>query len=136
MTDKGLYSRAQSILLEKLPLIKGETLSREQLYRICNININNPDHIPFRDALNQVLYQWTVTNKVKDKIVKNGSGFKIVDDELIPIDFLSSQGTEFDLDLPFGIHNYCFLYKKNIMIVYGSRRKALLSKTVKRRAVK
>lgn len=121
MSNEGLYGRARDRLLEILPYVKGETLSREAIHRMCNINPNNPEHIEFRDAVNEVLYQWSTVNKIKDKVIKNGGGFKFVDNELKPMNLMASRGSEFELVLPFGIHNYCFLYRKNIMIVYGSK---------------
>ncbi len=120
MTDNGLYKRAHKAIEDILPTLKGETLTREQFHRLLNIAPNKKEHIPFKDAINTVLWNMSQANK-KKKIEKNGSGFKIVDDELVPIVIGGTEGSKFDLVLPFGLHEYCFLYRKNIMVVFGSK---------------
>ncbi len=121
MSKEGLYARAHKAIEDLLPSLKGETLSREQWWRLLNVNPNNSTHIPFKDAVNEVLYQMTSVNKNK-RIAKEGSGFKVVDDVLVPIKIGRNNTTaRFDLTLPFGIHDYCFLYRKNIGIVSGSK---------------
>lgn len=119
--EKGLYARAHQKVLDLIPMLKGETLKREEWWRMCNININNPEHHPFKDAVNEVLRNMAEVNK-KKLIVKNGSGYKVVDDTLAPIKFRErNPHSKVDLVLPFGIHKYGFLYRKNIMIVSGSK---------------
>lgn len=118
--DKGLYSRAHKAVEDLLPSLKGESLTREQWWRLLNVNPNNEHHIPYKNAINEVLYQLSRVNKNK-KIEKNGSGFKVVDDELIPIVIGGQEGSRFDLVLPFGIHKYCFMYDKNIAVIFGSK---------------
>lgn len=120
MTEDKLYARAHQIIEEWLPRLKGETLTREQFHRLLNINPLKKEHIPFKNAVNTVLWNLSVENKNK-KIVKVGSAFKIVDDSRVAINFKAGSGSKFDLILPFGIHQYCFLYRKNIMIIYGSK---------------
>lgn len=120
MADAGLYARAHRAIEDLLPSLKGETISREQWWRLLNVNLNNQHHIPFKNAINEVLYQMSIVNKNK-LIEKNGSGFKVVDDELIPIVIGGKQGGKFDLVLPFGIHGYCFMYDRNIGIIFGSK---------------
>ncbi len=120
MTEKGLYTRAHKAIEELLPSLKGETVSREQWWRLLSVNPNNAHHIPFKNAINEVLYQLSKVNKDR-KIEKNGRGFTVVDDELIPIVLGGEVGSKFDLVLPFGIHQYCFMYDKNIGIVFGSK---------------
>lgn len=117
--EKGLYARAHSKILELIPMLKGETVSREQWWRLCNINPTNQEHIPFKDAINDALNK--MSKNKNPLIVKNGSGYKVVNDELIPINFKERSGDRLDLVMPFGIHNYGFLYRKNIMIVSGSK---------------
>ena len=138
MEDPKLYARAHNKIEELIPILKGESLNREQWYRLCNINLNDPGHIPFKDAVNAVLWNLSQQNK-KKKIVKNGSHYKVVDDSLVPINFQQAGGSRYDLILPFGIHQYCFLYRKNIMIVYGSKdagKTALLLNIVKMNMIK
>ena len=118
--DKKYYARAHQKIEELLPVLKGESLSREQWYRLLNINPNNSAHLPFKKAVNDVLWNLSQQNK-KRKIDKIGSLFKVVDDSLVPIDFMGAKGEKFDIILPFGIHQYCFLYRKNIMVVFGSK---------------
>jgi len=120
MNKEGLYARAHKAIEALLPSLKGETLSREQWWRLLNINPNNPYHIPYKDAVNQVLYQLSKVNKnrVIDKV---GNDYRVIDDDLTPIIIGGTQGSRFDLTLPFGIHQYCFMYNKNIGIVYGSK---------------
>ena len=120
MDKEGLYARAHKAIEDLLPSLKGETISREQWWRLLNVNLNNEHHIPFKNAINEVLYQLSTVNKNR-KIEKNGSGFMVVDDELIPIVIGGKQGSRLDLVLPFGIHQYCFMYDKNIGIVFGSK---------------
>ena len=108
MADKGLYTRAHTAIEKLLPSLKGETITREQWWRLLNVNPNNEHHIPFKNAINEVLYQMSIVNKNK-LIEKNGRGFKVVDDELIPIVIGGAQGGKFPLVLPFGIHKYCFM---------------------------
>ncbi|KKM99437.1 hypothetical protein LCGC14_1147740 [marine sediment metagenome] len=120
MAESGLYARAHKAIEELLPSLKGEIMGREQWWRLLNVNLNNPLHIPFKNAINEVLYQMTSVN-INKKIEKNGSRFKVVDDELVPIVIGGKQGERFDLVLPFGIHEYCFMYNKNIGIIFGSK---------------
>jgi len=121
MVDKGLYSRAHKAIIDLLPSLKGETLTREQWWRLVGININNPRHIPFKNAINEVLYQMSIVNKNK-QIQKNGSGFLVVDDDIVKIAIgANNLSGRVDLVLPFGIHQYCFMYDKNIGVVYGSK---------------
>lgn len=120
MGEGGLYARARKAIEDLLPSLKGETLSREQWWRLLNVNPNNEHHIPFKNAVNEVLYNLSTVNKNK-KIQKNGSGFIVVDDDPVPIVIGGKQGDKFDLVLPFGIHEYCFMYNKNIGVVYGSK---------------
>jgi len=117
---KGLYSRAHQKILDLIPLLKGETLTREQWYRMCNINPYDTSHIPFKDAINDVLRNMSEVNK-KKLIVKSGSAFTVVDDTLRPIKFKQPTGSKVDLIIPFGIHKYGFLYRHNIMVVSGSK---------------
>ena len=121
MTQDGLYKRAYAKLEELIPMVKGETLTREEIYRLCDININNLDHAPFKKAINDVLYNWTVVNKKQNRVARNGRGFKFVDDNLVPINFKTGGGSKFDMWLPFNISKLCFLYRKNIMMVIGSK---------------
>lgn len=118
--EKKLYARAHQALEDLLPTLKGEKLTREQWYKLLNINPNNALHIPYKNAVNAVLWNLSQVNK-KKRIVKEGSYFKVVDDDLVPIDFLGARGEKFDLILPFHLHEYCFLYRKNIMIISGSK---------------
>ena len=118
--SRQLYARAHQKIEELLPVLKGEKLTREQWYKMLNIKLNDEKHIPFKNAVNTVLWNMSQLNK-KKKIVKEGSYFKVVDDSLVPIDFLGARGTKFDIILTFGIHEYCFLYRKNIMIISGSK---------------
>ncbi len=120
MDKEGLYARAHKAIEDLLPSLKGETISREQWWRLLNVNLNNEHHIPFKNAINEVLYQLSTVNKNR-KIEKNGSGFMVVDDELVPIVIGGKQGGKFPLVLPFGIHEYCFMYNKNLGIVFGSK---------------
>lgn len=118
---EGLYAKAHKALEDLLPSLRGETLSREQIWRLLNINPNNPRHIPYKDAVNLVLWNLSEQNK-KKKIVKLGSNFKVIDDSLVPIDFRQGNPSAiFDLILPLGIHEYCVMYRKNIMIIFGSK---------------
>jgi hypothetical protein len=117
---KGLYARAHQKILDELPYLKGEALTREQWHKLCNLNPNNPLHIPLKDAINRVLYELSQGNKNK-LLEKVGSKFKVVDDTLMTIDFKNPSGYKVDLVFPFGIHKYCFLYRKNIMVVFGSK---------------
>ncbi len=57
MADKGLYARAHKAIEELLPSLKGETIGREQWWRLLSVNPNNEHHIPFKNAINEVLYQ-------------------------------------------------------------------------------
>ena len=118
--EKKLYARAHQGVIDLLPGLIGERLLREQWYKMLNINPNNPSHIPYKKAVNDVLWNLSHQNK-KKKIVKEGSYFVVVDDSLVPINFQQAGGNKFGLILPFGLHQYCFLYRKNIMIVYGSK---------------
>lgn len=121
MDKQGLYARAHQKIEELLPGLKGERLMREQWYKLLHINHNNPKYIPYCEAINNVLWNLSQQNK-KKKIVKDGSFYKVIDDSLIPIDFKTGSGeSKIDLVLPFGIHQYCFLYRKNIMALYGSK---------------
>lgn len=120
MDKEGLYARAHKAIEDLLPSLKGETISREQWWRLLNVNLSNEHHIPFKTAINEVLYQLSTVNKNR-KIEKNGSGFRVVDDELIPIVLGGGTGSKFDLVLPFGIHQYCFMYDKNLGVVFGSK---------------
>ncbi|HDZ15100.1 hypothetical protein LCGC14_1452460 [marine sediment metagenome] len=119
-SQEGLYARAHKQILDIIPSLKGETLTREQWQKLLNVSPYDTKHKDHRDAINRVLWNLSTANQ-KKVIVKNGSGFKVVDDSLVPINFLSGGGSIFDLLLPFGIHQYCFLYRKNIMIVFGSK---------------
>src|SRR3990167_8384428 len=118
--EKKYYARAHAKILDLIPTLRGESLTREQWHRLCNINPNDPKHIPYRDAVNRVLYELSLVNE-KKLIIKEGSRFKVLDSERVPIDFRGKKSNKVDLILPFGIHQYCFLYRKNIMIVYGSK---------------
>lgn len=122
MTQEGkkLYSRAHQAIENLLPTLKGEKLTREHWYKLLNVNPNNKAHLPFKEAVNDVLWNLSQQNK-KKKIIKEGSYFKVVDNDLVPINFLEAQGEQFELLLPFGIHQYCFLYRKNVMIISGSK---------------
>jgi len=117
---KKLYARAHQAIEDLIPTLLGERLLREHWYKLLNINPNNPNHIPYKNAVNEVLWNLAKVNK-KKKIVKEGSFFKVVDDTLVPINFLSAGGAKFELIFPFGIHEYCFLYRKNVMVIYGSK---------------
>ena len=118
--EKKLYARAHQLIENLIPTLKGEKLTREQWYKLCNINPNSENHIPFKKAVNDVLWNLSQQNK-KKLIVKDGSYFKVVNDDLVPIDFMGAHGEIFDLILPFYLHEYCFLYRKNIMIIFGSK---------------
>ncbi len=121
MTDNPLYAKAHKAIEELLPTLKGENVTREQWWRLLNINLNDPVHIPFKKAVNEVLYQMSTINK-KKKIEKNGTGYRVIDEDVEIIDFKGANiGSRYDLVLPFGIHEYCYLYPKNIMIVYGGK---------------
>ena len=120
VNEKQYYARAHAKILDLIETLRGESLNREQWHRLCNINPNDPKHIPYRDAVNRVLYELSQVNE-KKLIVKEGSRFKVLDNELVPIDFRGKRGNRIDLLFPFGIHQYCFLYRKNIMVVYGSK---------------
>lgn len=123
MTSKkeGYYARAHKKVIDMIPFIKGERLTRDQWHHLLNVDSNKPEHIPFRDAINTVLWNLSQQNK-KKLLVKEGSFYKAVDDTLVSIDFLHGSGqSKYDLVLPFGIHQYCFLYRKNIMVVFGSK---------------
>uniref|UniRef100_A0A6M3L9Y6 Putative helicase n=2 Tax=viral metagenome TaxID=1070528 RepID=A0A6M3L9Y6_9ZZZZ len=117
---KKLYARAHQAIEDLIPSLKGERLTREQWQRLLNINPNNPNHIPYKNAVNDVLRNISAINK-KRKLIKEGSYFKVPDDSLTRINFLNASGDIFDLTLPFDIQNYCFLYRKNLMIIYGSK---------------
>jgi len=108
MEDKGLYARAHKAIEDLLPMLRGESVSREQFWRLLNINPNKKEHLPFKDAINTVLWNLSQQNKNK-KIAKVGSVYKIIDETLIPINFKDASGSKFDLILPFGIHQYCVL---------------------------
>lgn len=114
-----LYARAHAAIEDLLPGLIGERLTREQWYKALNINPNNPKHIPFKNAVNDVLLK--ISKNKKPAIVKEGSLFVVPDRTLAPIDFLGARGERFDLILPFGIHNFCFLYRKNVMVLMGSK---------------
>ena len=118
--EKKYYARAHAKILDLIPTLRGESLTREQWHRLCNINPNDPKHIPYRDAVNRVLWNLSQVND-KKSIIKEGSRFKVPDDERVPINFRGKRGNRVDLIFPFGIHQYCFLYRKNIMIVFGSK---------------
>ena len=118
--DKKLYARAHQAIEDLLPALKGEKLTREQWYRLLNIPLNSEKFVPFKNAVNAVLWNLSQVNK-KKKIVKEGSYFKVVQDDLVPIDFMGAKGSKFDLILPFNLHEYCFLYRKNIMVIFGSK---------------
>lgn len=120
MVEEGLYARAHKKIEELMPTLKGETLTREQWHRLLHINPNDTDHIAHKEAINLVLYNMSQVN-IKKKIVKNDRGFKVVDDTLVPIDFKNASGEYFNMLWPFGIHKYCFLHKKNVAVVYGSK---------------
>jgi len=121
MPEKGLYDRASDKLLEILPMVKGETLTRDEIYKMCNVSPTMSNHASFRKAINDVLYNWTTVNKKRDRVVRNGKGFKFIDDSLTRINFLNADRSRFELELPFGIHKYCYLHRKNIGIVMGTK---------------
>lgn len=117
---KGAYARAHEKIIDLIPMLKGETLGREQWYKLMNVHPTNIAQKELRDAINKVL--WNLSEQNKKKVLqKNGSGFKVIDDSLNAIDYKNPTGDRVDLVLPFGIHKYGFLYRKNIMIVYGSK---------------
>src|SRR3990167_1732633 len=118
--EQKLYARAHKAIEDLIPYLKGERLTREQWYKQLNINPNNNSHTPYKKAVNDVLWNLSHQNK-KKKILKEGSFFKVVDDDLVPINFLGASGAKFDLTLPFDIQEYCFLYRKNIMVIFGSK---------------
>ena len=117
--EKKLYARAHAAILNLVPGLIGERLTREQWYRLLNINPNFKSHIPYKEAVNDVLLK--ISKNKKPLITKEGSLFIVPDRSLTPIDFLGARGEHFDLVLPFGIHQYCFLYRKNIMVISGSK---------------
>lgn len=118
--EKGFYARAHQKVIDLIPMLKGETLRREEWYKLMNTHPTSIKDKDRRKAINEVLWNLSAKNK-KQVISKNGSGFKVIDDILVPINFKDPQGAKFDLTLPFGLHKYGFLYKKNIMIVSGSK---------------
>ncbi len=120
MDKSGLYARAHKAIEDLLPSLKGESLTREEWWRLLDIKPYDERFIPYKKAINEVLYQLSQVNKNK-KIEKNGRGFRVVDDELIPIVLGGGTGEKFDLVLPFGMHNYCFMYDKNLGVVFGSK---------------
>ena len=121
MVEKqGLYALAHQKIEELIPLLKGETLTREQWYKMCNTHPTAQEQHRRREAINAVLWNLSNQNKTK-KIIRNGHGFKVVDDDLVPINFKGARGEPFDIVLPFGIHQYCKMYRKNIAVVFGSK---------------
>ena len=117
--EKGLYARAHKKISDLIPDLKGEALSREQWYKLCNIHPTSIKHRDHREAINEVLNKMA---KNKNKIiVKHGSLYKVVDDTLVPINFKNPVGHKVDLVFPFGIHQYGYLYQGNIAVVFGSK---------------
>jgi len=119
--QEGLYTKAHAKLIELLPALKGETLSREELWRLTGIIPTKPEHQPHKKALNDVLWNLSEVNK-KKLIKKVGNKFKVVDDSLVLLDWKKADPSNiYPLILPFGIHQYCVMYRKNIMIIFGSK---------------
>ncbi|KKN76938.1 hypothetical protein LCGC14_0365900 [marine sediment metagenome] len=116
----GNYAQAHKAITDLLPLLVGETLTREQWYRQIGANPFDPKQADYRHAINKVLLNLSKTNK-KKQIVKAGSGFKVIDDSVETIDLLGEAGTAINLILPFGIHTYCKVFAGNIVIVFGSK---------------
>ncbi len=129
----GNYAQAHQAITDLLPLLVGETLTREQWYRQIGANPFDPKQAEYRHAINKVLLNLSKTNK-KKQIVKAGSGFKVIDDSVEAIDLLGDASMAINLVLPFGIHKYCIVFAGNIVIVFGSKdagKTAFLLNTVK-----
>jgi hypothetical protein len=69
MEDKGLYSRAH-VKIEEYLRTREEPFRAVDVYRFCNINSNNAEHKPYRDAIDQVLYNISTVNKKKPTLIK------------------------------------------------------------------
>mgnify|MGYP001572622047 CR=1 FL=1 len=121
MTDeKGLYARAHDKIINLLPSLKGETLSREDFWKLLNIR-HIADHQDFKKAINDVL--WNLSERNQNKLIKKvGNRFKIVDDKLTELKWQKADPKQIvPIILPFGIHELCVMYRKNIMIISGSK---------------
>lgn len=117
ITEDGLYKRASTKLTEKLYLLKDQWFYKSDACEICQVN-SRPEHGDYRDAIGQVLYNWT---RLKDPILEqNGKKYWVIEREFKTVKPNAAQSKRFNINWPRGIDdNTLFSYAETAVVTEG-----------------
>ena len=125
--EKGLYSRAKQGFEEKfLPLQIGKTFTSDDVYKFFGLNAKS-EHIPYKKALGDVLYNLSKVNK-NPTLEQKGKVYRIIDRDLKVIDWHKNteKGTVKFVwpygpqdQTTFGFDENILLYKGDMVVLAG-----------------
>lgn len=123
MDDKGIYARAAEKMREKGYLFKGRPFEKrefcEELGCWSPRYKNGVDvHKPYRDAVGQVLYNWT-HEMVKPLLVQDGKHYRFINREFKTVKPGQYTNPRFDLVWPKGIDESHFSFADTAVVTKG-----------------
>ncbi len=129
--DEGFYAQAHSKILALLPFYKGKTFSSDDICRQLGVQ-SRPEDVPYRTAINKVLYNIIYINK-KPLLKVIGNRYALVERELDTIDFSQPlpEGTEYPILFPegrddissFGFEESVKFFPGDAMVIGGEQNK-------------
>lgn len=116
--EQGIYARASEKLREKLYLLKGQWFYKEDACAICGVR-NTNGHQPYKDAIGQVLYNWSHT--LKEPILEQrDKKYWVIESEFKVVKPNAIQNARYDLKWPKGIDdNSQFGFPETTVVTQG-----------------
>lgn len=126
MNDKeaGIYSRTSDQLKERLYLLKGQWFVKGDACEVCGIVGNMPYKNgsrpqDFRDAVGQVLYNWS-HNMVDPVLEQNGKRYWVIEREFKVVKPNMAQSKRFNLHWPRGVDDKtAFSFAETVVVTQG-----------------
>ncbi len=120
----GIYKRASARVDELLPRFRGQVFTRIEMYQECGVNMYNPAHRTFKEAIAQKLYNISDSNKeCKNPILQQvgRNGYRVIEDLPEPVDWQNAETGDFPVILPFDLRKYVVIEPDSCMIFAGSK---------------
>ncbi len=114
--EEGIYARAADKLREKKHLLKGQWFFKSDACEVCSVN-SKPGHQEYRDAIGQVLYNWThyliepILEQRDKKYRFINRDFKVVRP--------GQTSSKFDMKWPVGADGSTYRFDESIIVTKG-----------------
>ncbi len=116
--EEGLYARAHQALIEKwFPINRDKTFTSDDIYRYFGLT-TKPEHIPFKKAIGDVLYELSHRKKNPD-LDQMGNKYRLVDKKMDEVEWWKEEEETIPcpLKLPLGLNDYCLLDSPCLIVV-------------------